>query len=147
MTALSLYDNVRGFLRVSARVVAKRGEDINVGEEFIVRVTVNNTAYPANLVERPRIVFDRPRVFVEASEFTQVIGGNRWHQLPDQELFPGESTSVDIAFRATSEISNWFVDLFSSERIARVWVAADLDQNRFFEIWNVMDFDNEIEPT
>lgn len=147
MSALSLYDNVRSYLRVSARVIVKRGQDINVGEEFTVRVTVSNTAYSANLVERPRIVFDRARVFVEASEFTQVIDGNRWFALPDQELFPGEATSVDIQFRATSEISDWFTDFFFAERIARVWVTAALDQNRFFEIWNVMDFNQEIEPT
>ena len=147
MSADSLYDNIRGYLRVTARVIGKAGNDINVDEQFTIRVTGSNTAYAANLVGKPRIVFDRPRVFVEGTQYTNVVGGDRWFDLPDQELFPGEASSVDVVLVATSEISNWFIDLFQQERIANVWIRADLDQNRFFEIWNYREFSEEIEPT
>ena len=147
MSADSLYDNLRSYLRVTARVIGKAGNDINVDEEFTIRVSGSNTAYAANLVGKPRIVFDRTRVFVEGTQYTNVVGGDRWFDLPDPELFPGEASSVDVELIATSEISNWFVDLFQQERIANVWIRADLDQNRFFEIWNYREFSEEIEPT
>lgn len=147
MSADSLYDDIRSFLRVTARVIRKEGGNINVGEEFVVRVTGSNTAYAANLVGRPRIVFDRPRVYVEGTQYTDVAGGDRWFDLPDRELFPGEASSVDVELLATSEISGWWADLFQEERIANIWIVADLDQNRFFQIWNYREFSEEIEPT
>lgn len=147
MSAESLYDNIRGYLRVTARVVDKVGDNINVREEFTIRVTGSNTAYAANLVGKPRIVFDRPRVFVEGTQYTDVVGGDRWFNLPDQELWPGEASAVDVRLVATTEISSWFVDLFQQEKIANVWIQADLDQDRFFQIWNYLEFSEEIEPT
>ncbi len=147
MSADSLYDNIRGYLRVTARVTDKTGNDINVGEQFTLRVTGSNTAYAANLVGKPRIVFDRPRVYVEGTQYTDVVGGNRWFDLPDPELWPGEASSVNVDLEATSEIASFWVDLFVQERIANVWIRADLDQNRFFQIWNYREFAEEIEPT
>jgi hypothetical protein len=147
MSADSLYDDIRSFLRVAARVIRKEGGDINVDEEFTIRITGSNTAYAANLVGRPRIVFDRPRVYVEGTQYTDVAEGDRWFDLPDQELFPGEASSVDVQLVATSEISGWLADLFAEERIANVWINADLDQDRFFQIWNYREFSEEIEPT
>lgn len=147
MSADSLYDNIRGYLRVSARVLRREGNDINVNEKFVIRVTGTNVAYAANLVGKPRIVFDNPRVFVQGTQYTDVVGGDRWFDLPDRKLWPGEASSIDVELVATSEISNWFVDLFSEEKIAKVWIRGDLDQNRFFEIWNVRTFAEEIEPT
>ena len=147
MSAESLYDNVRGYLRVQARVTEKAGGDINVDERFTLRVTGSNTAYAANLVGKPRIVFDRTRVYVQGTRYTDVVGGNRWFNLPDQELWPGEASSVNVELVATSEIAGFFADLFTQERIANVWIRADLDQDRFFQIWNYQEFREEIEPT
>lgn len=147
MSADSLYDNIRSYLRVTARVIRKEGGDINVREEFTIRVTGSNAAYSANKVGQPRIVFDRPRVYVEGSQYTDVVGGNRWFDLPDQELFPGEASFVDVQLVATSEISNPWTDFWNEEKIARIFIRADLDQNRFFDIWNLSDFHEEIEPT
>lgn len=147
MSADSLYDDIRQYLRVGLRVTRKTGDDINVGERFTARITVTNTAYAANKVGQPRIVFDNARVYVEASQYTRLVGGNRWINLPDTELWPGESTSTNVEFEATGEIGGWLADLFSKEKIARVWVLADLDQDRFFEIWNYEEVSHEIEPT
>jgi hypothetical protein len=147
MTAASLYSNIQSYLKVTARVVSRRGENINVGEQFTIRVTGSNTAYSANLVNLPRIVFDNARVYVQGSEYTDVVNGDRWFQLPDAELFPGEASSVDVDLVATSEIADWFLDLFFAERIANIWIRGDLDQDRFFEIYNYIEFSEEIEPT
>jgi hypothetical protein len=147
MSAQALYSNLQSYLRVVARVVDRRGENINVDEHFTIRVTGSNTAYSANLVNSPSIVFDRPRVFVQGTQYTDVVGGDRWFALPDAELFPGESSSVDVELVATSEIADWWADLFQAERIANIWIQGNLDQDRFFEIWNYIEFSEEIEPT
>jgi hypothetical protein len=110
-------------------------------------VTGSNTAYSANLVDFPSIVFDRPRVYVQGTEYTDVVGGNRWFALPDQELFPGEASYVDVDLVATSEIADFFLDLFFAERVADIWIRGELDQDRFFEIWRFIQFSEEIEPT
>jgi hypothetical protein len=147
MSAQSLYSNLQSYLRVVARVVSKHGDYINVEEQFSIRVTGSNTAYSANLVNAPRIVFDRPRVFVQGTQYTDVVGGDRWFVLPDTELFPGEASSVDVELVATSEIADWWADLFQAERIANIWILGDLDQDRFSEVWNYIEFSEEIEPT
>jgi hypothetical protein len=147
MSADSLYDNIRSYLRVTARVIRKEGGDINVREEFTIRVTGSNAAYSANYVGQPRIVFDGARVYVEGTQYTDVVGGNRWFDLPDQELFPGEASFVDVQLVATSEISSAWTDFWNEEKIAKIFIRADLDQNRFFDIWNYTEFHEEIEPT
>ncbi|MCH7583295.1 MAG: hypothetical protein IIC72_11775 [Acidobacteria bacterium] len=92
-------------------------------------------------------MFDRTRVYVQGTRYTDVVGGNRWFNLPDQELWPGEASSVNVELVATSEIAGFFADLVTQERIANVWIRADLDQDRFFQIWNYQEFREEIEPT
>ncbi len=147
MSAQALYSDLQSYLRVVARVVKRQGAFINVEEHFTIRVTGSNTAYNANLVNRPRIVFNRPRVFVQATQYTSVVGGNRWFDLPDPQLYPGEASSVDVELVATSEIADWWADLFEAERIANIWILGDLDQDLFFQIWNYIEFSEEIEPT
>jgi len=147
MSADSLYDSLRGYLRVSARVTEKQGNDINVGERFTVRVTGANNAGAANLVGYPRIVFRDASVYVQGTEYARPVDGNAWHNLPDNLLFPGESSSVNIEFEALRDIPGFFADLFSEEKVANIWIKADLDQNRYFELWNKIEFHTEIEPT
>ena len=147
MSAQALYSNLQSYLRVVARVVDKRGENINVEEQFTIRVTGSNSAYSANLVNLPRVVFNRPRVFVQGTQYTDVVGGDRWFDLPDQQLFPGEASSVDVELVATSEIADFWTDLFFAERVANIWILGDLDQDLVFQIWNYIEFSEEIEPT
>jgi len=111
-----------------------------------MRFTASNQAYAANLVNEPRIVFLNTRFFVEGTPFASPVGGNAWHNVPDQTLFPGESSSVDIVFRADANL-DWWNDLWSAEHIAKAWILADLDQNLFFQIWNYSDIREELEPT
>lgn len=146
MSADSLYDNVRSYLRLTSRVVSKVGNKINVGEKFTLRFTGSNSAYAANLVGKPRIVFDKPRIYVEGTNYAQPVNGSAWHNLPDEELFPGESSSVDIEFEARRELG-WWDDIWSAEHVAKAWILGDLDQNRFFQMWNYIDVREEIEET
>lgn len=44
------------FLRLGTRVVAQVGTHRNVGENFTLRFTASNQAYPANLVNDPRTI-------------------------------------------------------------------------------------------
>ena len=147
MTADNLYDSLRGYLRLTTRVVDRVGQDVNVGERFTIRFTGSNTAYAANLVGRPVIVFDSPRIFVEGTGYARPVSGAGWHNLPDGELFPGEASAVDIEMEAISEIGSWWTDLWNSEEVAKAWITADLDQNRFFQVWNSKTIHQEIEPT
>lgn len=146
MSADSLYDNIRSYLRLTTRVVSKVGNHINVGENFTLRFTGSNSAYAANLVGKPRIVFLNPRIFVQGTEFASPVGGSTWRNLPDTTLFPGESSSVDIEFNAVSDLGFWD-DIFSSEHVAEAWILGDLDQNRFFQIWNKINVHEEISET
>jgi hypothetical protein len=146
MSADSLYDNIRSYLRLTSRVVSKVGNQINVGEKFTLKFTASNAAYAANLVGKPRIVFDNPRIYVKGTAYAEPVTGTAWHNLPDTKLFPGESTSVNIEFKAKKDLG-WWDDIWSEEHVAKAWILGDLDQNRFFQIWNYIDVREEIEET
>ena len=146
MSADSLYDNIRSYLKLTTRVVSKVGSHINVGEKFTLRFTGSNSAYAANIVQQPRIVFNNARVYVQGTAYAKPVGGSGWHNLPDKVLYPGESSSVDIEFEATGDLG-WWADIWSSEHVAKSWIFADLDQNQFFTIRNYQDIHQEIEET
>ena len=146
MSADSLYDNIRSYLRLTTRVVSKVGDHINVGENFTLRFTGSNSAYAANLVGKPRIVFDNTRIFIEGTDYARPVDGSMWHNLPDGEIFPGESSFVDVEFEATNDLG-WWDDIWNSEHVAKAWILGDLDQDRFFKIWNYSNIHEEIEET
>ena len=146
MSADSLYDNVRSYLRLSTRVTSKVGNKINVGERFTLRFTGSNSAYAADRVNQPRIIFNNPRIFVQGTSFARPVEGSGWHNLPDSQLFPGESSFVEIEFEATDDLG-WWDDLWNAEHVSRAWILGDLNQDRFFEIWNYRDVHEEIEET
>lgn len=146
MSAEAFYDNLRSYLRLTSRVVSKVGNHVNVGERFTLRFTGSNSAYAANLVGKPRIVFRNPRIFVQGTDFAEPAEGAAWHDLPDDLLFPGESSSVDIGFEATSDLG-WWDDIWSAEHVSKAWILGDLDQDRFFQIWSYIDVHEEIEET
>lgn len=144
MSADSLYDNLRSYLRISHRLISKQGNDINVGEKFTLRITGSNAAYGLASIGKPDIVFRNPRLYVEGTKYATPVGGNGWHVLPDDLLFPGESASIDLEFTADDDLS-FFADIFGVERVARVFIRADLDQNRYFRMWGYRDLRQEID--
>jgi hypothetical protein len=146
MSADALYDDIRGFLRLTSRAVSKIGNHVNVGEVFTLRFTASNVAYAANLVGSPRIVFKKPRIFVKGTDYATPTAGAKWYPLKDELLFPGESSSVDVEFRADTDLGFW-EDIWSAEHVAEAWIIGDLDQERFFQIWNKINSFHEIEET
>ena len=146
MSADALYDNIRSYLKLTSRVTDKVGNQVNVGERFTLRFTGSNSAYSARKVGQPRIVFDNVRIYVEGTDYARPVEGPRWHNLPDTELFPGESSSVNIEFEATKDLG-WWDDIWNAEHVAKAWILGDLDQNRFFQIWKYIDVREEIYET
>ena len=146
MSADSMYDDIRSYLRLSTRVITQVGRNINVGENFTVRFTASNQAYSAGFVGQPRIIFLNTRILVQGGTHASPVTGNAWHNVPDQTLFPGESSFVDIVFRANSDLG-WWDDIFGVEHISKAWILADLDQNLFFQMWNYSDIQQEIDET
>ena len=146
MSADSLYDNIRGYLRLNVRVVSKVGNDINVGENFTLRFTGSNSAYAANIVNQPRIVFNNTRIYVEGTRYARPADGNAWHDLPDASLYPGDASFVDIVFEARENIGG-ISDWFNTERVAKAWIFGDLNQDQFFTIRNYHNIHQEIDQT
>ncbi|MEU7863050.1 hypothetical protein [Nonomuraea sp. NPDC049141] len=144
--AYDLWRNLHGYLRVTARVVGKEGGNINVGEAFTLRVTGSNAAYSGNR-DKPTIVFLNPTIFIKGTQYAHLANGGSGQPLPDRELFPGESSWVDIEMKAISEISNDFIDSLIEEDIANVAIRATLDQARFFRVWNSITAREEIVET
>lgn len=146
MSADSLYDNIRSYLKLTTRVVSKVGNHINVRERFTLRFTGSNSAYAANIVQQPRIVFNNARIYVQGTSYARPVAGTGWHSLPDNELYPGDASFVDIEFEATADLG-WWADIWSSEHVAKAWIFADLNQDQFFTIRNYKDIHEEIEET
>ena len=115
-----------------------------MGERFTLRITGSNAAYATGFVGEPAIVFDNTRIHVSGTKYAKPIDGDGWHGLPDAELFPGESSSVDIEFEATADLP-WYSDWYQAEKVAKVFIRANLDQNRFFTLWNVKTLEHEID--
>ena len=138
-----LYDSIRGYLRLTSRVVSKVGKYIQVGEKFTLRFTGINSC-PAEWIpwwKQPDIIFDNPRILVLGTIFAEPVGGETWHNLPDNRLYPGESSSVDIEFEAKMSFP-WII-----ETVAKAWILGHLDQDRFFRVWNYTEAHVPIEPT
>jgi len=146
MSADSLYDNIRSYLRLNSRVTQKVGGQINVGERFTMRFTASNAAYSAGLVNDPSVVFKNAKVFVEGTDYATPVTGSGWHEMPDTQLYPGEASSVDVEFTAERNLGG-FGDLFNKELVAKAWIMGDLDQDKFFQIWNYQNVREEIHPT
>lgn len=137
----SLYEDIRSYLKLTTRVVSKEGRKINVGEKFTLRFTGSNSAYSSVIHSRARIVFNNPRIYVKGTAYARPVGGSSWHNLPDKKLYPGDSSFVDIEFEATGDMGG------GPEHVAKSWIFADLDPDRFFLIMNLMDIYQEIEET
>ena len=135
MDADSLYNNIKSYLRLTTRVVSKTGRDINVKEKFTIRFTVFNSAYSGNADNKAKIIFLNPKIYVKETYFAKPVNGNSNHAFPDAKLQPNESSSIDIEFVALRDFRyHGWVPGGYVEPVAQVWLKADLDQNKFFEI-------------
>lgn len=143
LSSNSLSNHILSYLGLGVCVVHQAGIDIKTGERFTVRFTGRNKAYTHTEVDNPSIIFFKPRIFVEGSEFAVPEKGTGWYNLPNQVLLPGESTNLFIVFKAIKNISG-IGDWCAIEDLLKVRITADLDQNRLFEAWNYLDTHQEV---
>ena len=69
MSAISTWRDFSGLLRISHSIIRKQGNDINVGEEFTMRVTITNIAQSSSLHnKRPNIRFRNLQVRISAGD-------------------------------------------------------------------------------
>lgn len=146
MSAISTWRDFSGLLRISHSITSKQGNDINVGEEFTMRVTITNIAQSSSLhSRRPNIRFRNLQVRISAGNHARPQAGNTVIlSLDDQLLTAGDSGRVDVPMLATGDLS-FFPDIVGVEEIAEVTVLADLDQNAYFRIWNHSHRNQEID--
>ena len=146
MSAISTWRDFSDLLRISHSIVRQQGNDINVGEEFTMRVTITNVAQGSSLHnKRPNIRFRDLQVRISAGNHARPQAGNTVTlPLDDQLLTPGDSGRVDVPMLATGDLS-FFSDIFGTEEIALVTIFADLDQNAYFRIWNHSHRSQEID--
>jgi hypothetical protein len=144
-----LRSELKGYLRGSTSIVRKVGSQINVGEQFTLRVTATNVAPSAS-----RVYFTEVSWSVEESEYADLLTPRQeqvaivGRLFPDRTtLWPGVSTSVDLEFRALRNFGDSFHDLFNAEPIALVGVSGFLDVRRFFAFGSLVAASHEIDPS
>ena len=145
MNAKAFYDSIRSYLQLTSQLVSQVGNQINVGEKFTLRFTGSNSC-PAEWIgwwKEPDIVFDCPRIMVRGTLFAEPVTGEKWHNLPSQMLYPGESSYVDIEFEAKQSFQLPWIP----EMVAKAWIRADLNQDKFFRVWNFTEAYVQIEET
>lgn len=150
MSAKALYDSFMQYLDVRAYVVAQEGSEIQVQENFTLRIKVTNMA-PAGQYD-PDVRFRNVKVNVQATEYAIPTAGNSVSlDINDSVLTRnGDSGSVDIEMRALKArfgSSDTAPDLFGPffrEMIAKISVRADVDLDAFFRIKKRVDAHEEI---
>jgi hypothetical protein len=139
MSAASLYQSFVSSLDVTVWAVNIPGAELNVGEEFTLRVRVRNIAPTGN--SRPDLAFRNVRVQVarQLPYAEHVAPGSPASIISDLQgygsvLTRGESGTVDFRMRAKTAILNSTIPGLIPEKVASVHVFADVDQDRFFRI-------------
>ena len=74
------------------------------------------------------------RIHVVGGTFAEPVNGDFHGHPPNQDLHPGESSSVDIEFLATGKLG-WNASN-PQEHVATTWIDGRLDQDMFFGFWS-----------
>jgi hypothetical protein len=147
----ALLQELSQYLHLTNKVILKQGGNINVGENFMVRFTLTNSAPPPTYMGQPRIRFKAPYLQLLKTEYARPVmpdgsAVDGWgHDFPDTMLDSGESTALEVPMLATADIVGW-TDFFLRERIATAWVSAKLDTDEYFLLTNTYTIRTEIEP-
>ena len=139
MSAKALFDSFRNYLDVQLSVPSNSypGNELQVGEDFNLRVRVRNIA-PSG-IDNPRITFRNVRVSVSETQFADLRDGNGTitQNVDDPVLTRGgDAGETTIRMRATQAILGPLdtAPFFYPENFAIVTVQADVDQDHFFRI-------------
>lgn len=149
MSIMDLRNELRSYLRGHTSIVRKAGSQINVGEQFTLRITATNVA-PSD----SRISFTEVSYSVAESEYADLLTPRQEQVATVGRLFPGRttlwpgvSTSVDLEFRALRTFGDSFHDIWNAEPIAEVAVNGFLDLRRFFAVGSLVAANHEIDPS
>lgn len=137
-TVQEIMDEVSAFVRLEMTVVETQGAQINVGETFKVRFTVENTAPTQRILREPQIRFKRPYLQIQRTDFAQPFANgsgfeSEGREFPVQVLEPGETASLEFELLATRNLGG-LADQLLSEQIAEAWVLAKLDVEEYFHL-------------
>ena len=144
-----LYDDLQSYLRISARISAKVGEVINEGEDFTIKVTGSNAAPSKTRPEDADIIFVNPWVFIHGTAYAKPKPDGyfyAWHKLPDDRLYPGESSYVEFEFTALQSIEGAGEEAIV-EHIATAKIWAKLDIDRYFTVGDTLEIRTNIVPS
>ncbi len=149
MSMMDLRNELKAYLRGQTTIVRKVGSQINVGEQFTLRITATNIAPPDS-----RIYFTEASYSVAETEYADMLTPHPDYVAREDVPFPGRrflapglSTSVDLEFRALRSFSDGLHDFWNAEPIAQVAVHGFLDVRRFFAIASRAAASHEIDPS
>ena len=131
-------DSLYGYLKITYKLIEKRGPDINVSEKFKVRFTVRNAS------PHPNIWFNKPTISIRGTAYAHPSDGPVSQSL-GATLSPGQFQNVEVDMIADGDIAGW-LDFFMAEPVARVTVKAILDINRLSQTYNSRTAYIEIAP-
>lgn len=165
-----LWQGFQQYLDVDSEVLQKEGDRINVGEMFVLRIVVSNSAPHPNPgdarnrdrdfssisvgkkeFEIPKIVFLDPIVGVHETRYAKPrvrSGSLRYaeYSLSPRLLGPGGSSYVDVEMEAVDEIRGWR-DRFQREKVGVLQVMARVDFDAFARVKIKSSLRTEINPS
>lgn len=153
-TVADLYTSITNHLRISHRAVpiGPGNHDINVGEIFTLKVTIENMAPNHLNFANPKIIFLEARANVIKSEYATPVDANGVAienveaDFRDVSLAPGDTSTLEIRMKATRHYNGPNQAQFL-EQVAHVQVRAKIDKEAFFQIRKFVDPRAQIRPT
>ena len=139
MTADTVFQSLQERLRIRSWVTNVAGvpgrQRARRGDLFTMAFQVTNMA-PDENISSVRIRFRDPHIIIQPTEFATFPDGSRGQQVrffPRTELKGGQSSTLSQQFLAVGELGD-IADEFSRERIADVWVVADVPPEHYFKV-------------
>lgn len=146
MLLRQIYQEICGYLNIQVQPQGLTGNTIDEGDDFSLSVVVTNTAPPGDFGMFPSIVFRQIRVHVIADAYTAPLTSDgpvaqRFLNIDDQTLTPGDSGSVTVPMRAIGTTGILSGPIFTPsgayEGLNPVRVGANFDAGQLFRARNM----------
>lgn len=144
MSLNSLRDEAVSNLHIIASITTTQGSDIDIGEQFTVRFTIQNSFRGGEGEKRGHAHYNNVQLRVAGTDFASVVGGDRTIDVTNH-LGYGHSATVNVTFLATAIIPASLFNWWPREPYAGVDVLADFDIVRFFKVVQTESFTAQIE--
>lgn len=119
-----------GYLSLTSELIERAGDQINVGETFVLRFTLKNELVPG---QDPDIAFIGAMVVIDDTEFAEVADPRSAEaDLFVERLNPGESATLVRRFKALRTLAGTgffgvLRDAFDKEEVAYCKIYAQVD--------------------